>query len=96
VEAALTRRHVLFYDYVRDNVLERRAPHRDAHLGLVRDWMADGRILMAGALGDSPHGAALVFAVDDPAQVESFGQADPYVANRLVTAWRVEPWDVVS
>jgi hypothetical protein len=58
VEAALTRRHILFYDYVTENVLERCAPYPD--------------------------------------QVESFAQADPYVTSGLVTAWRVEPWNVVS
>ena len=87
---------MLFYEYVKENVLERRAPHREAHIALVREWMADGRILMAGALGDPPQGAALVFAVEEPAEVERFTAADPYVESGLVTAWRVEPWSVVS
>jgi len=95
VDVPLTRRYVLFYDYVTENVIERRAPHRDAHLDLVREWLGDGRVLMAGALGDPPHGAALVFAVDDPGEVERFAQADPYVTSGLVTAWRVEPWNLV-
>jgi uncharacterized protein len=96
MSVSVTRRHLLLYDYVAENVLERRAPHRDAHLSLVREWLADGRILMAGALGDPPHGAALVFAVSDPADVERFAESDPYVASGLVTAWRVEPWNVVA
>jgi hypothetical protein len=87
---------MLFYDYVEENVIERRAPHRAAHIALVREWMADGRLLMGGALGDPPHGGALVFAVDDPAEVERFVAADPYVQGGVVTAWRVEPWNVVS
>jgi uncharacterized protein YciI len=85
-------RHVLFYEYVAD-ILERRVPHRDAHLAAIRAGQEDGRILMAGPLGDPPHGAALVFAERDPA--EAFAQADPYVTNGLVTAWRVEPWTLV-
>jgi uncharacterized protein YciI len=96
MDVALTRRHILFYDYVTENVLERRAPFRAAHLALVRQWLSDGRILMAGALGDPPHGAALVFAVEDVAEVEQFAQVDPYVASGLVTAWRVAPWNLVS
>jgi uncharacterized protein YciI len=96
MDVALTRRHTLFYDYVAENVLERRAPFREAHLALVRQWLSDGRILMAGALGDPPHGAALVFAVEDVAEIEQFVLADPYVASGLVTAWRVEPWNLVS
>lgn len=86
--------HVLFYDYVED-VLERRAPHRDAHLALARRWKEDGRLVAGGALGDSPHGGMLVFRVDDAADVERFAGEDPYVANGVVTAWRVEPWNVV-
>jgi len=43
--------HILFYDYV-DDVLERRGPFRDEHLARIGAWRADGRIVMAGALGD--------------------------------------------
>lgn len=96
MDVRLTRRHILFYEYVRENLVERRAPHREAHITLVREWMGDGRLLMGGALGDPPHGAALVFDVDDPMIVEQFREADPYVAAGLVTAWRIEPWNVVS
>ena len=85
-------RHVLFYEYVAD-IVERRGPHREAHLAAIRAAKDDGRILQAGPLGDPPHGAAIVFA--DPAKAEAFAQADPYVANDLVTSWRVEPWTLV-
>ena len=86
------RRQMLFYEYVGD-ILERRGPFRDAHLGEIRAGMQEGRILMAGPLGDPPHGAAIVFA--DQAAAEEFAQADPYVTNGLVTSWRVEPWALV-
>lgn len=89
-----TLHHVLFYDYV-ENIVERRAPHRQEHLELVGQWRADGRFVMGGAIGDPPHGALLVFKVDDPATVEAFAQQDPYVLNGLVTARRIEPWAVV-
>lgn len=85
---------VLFYDYV-ENVIERRAPFREAHLALAREWKADGRIVMAGALGDPPTGAMFVFLVDDPARIDDFVAADPYVAGAIVTAHRVVPWNVV-
>ena len=85
---------ILFYDYVED-VLERRAPHREGHLGLIRGWKGDGRIVMAGALGDPPHGAAIVFAVDDPAEIEQFTAADPYLAAGLVADRRVDRWTLV-
>jgi uncharacterized protein len=86
------RRQMLFYEYVGD-ILERREPFRDAHLAELRAGKDAGRILMAGPLGDPPHGAAIVFA--DQGAAEQFAQADPYVINGLVTAWHVEPWTLV-
>jgi uncharacterized protein len=85
----------LFYDYV-DNIVERRAPHRPAHLELYRHWRAEGRLVMGGAIGDPPHGGLIVFDVDGREEVEAFAEADPYVQHGLVTARRVEPWAVVS
>ena len=85
--------YILFYDYV-ENIIERRAPHREAHMKTIRAGKDDGRIVMAGPLGDPPHGAAIVFK--DRAAAEAFPQSDPYVANGLVTAWRVDPWAVVA
>jgi hypothetical protein len=87
------RHHVLLYEYVPD-VVERRAPFRDAHLELVRGWSADRRLLMGGAVGDPPHGAMLVFAAP-PEEIEAFVAADPYVGEGIVTGWRIEPWAVV-
>src|SRR3954449_10130753 len=72
--------HILFYDYP-DDVIERRAPYREDHLELVRAWKDEGRLRMAGAIGDPPHGGVLVFKVDDPADVDEFMNADPYVKN---------------
>jgi uncharacterized protein YciI len=89
------RLYVLHYDYVED-VVGKRAPHREAHLALVGEWHADGRIVMAGAVGDPPTGALIVLRVADPAEAEAFVAADPYVAAGLVTAHRVEPWTVVT
>ena len=89
------RHFALIYDYV-PNIVERRAPYRDAHLALYRRWREDGRLLMGGAIGDPPHGALIVFTVDDVAEVEEFAASDPYVAEGLVTARRIEPWAVVS
>jgi uncharacterized protein YciI len=85
----------LFYDYV-ENALEARAPHREAHLALIGRAVEDGRIAMAGALGDPPHGGLLVFNGDDPSVAERFTEEDPYVLNGVVISWRVEPWTVVT
>jgi len=87
---------VLFYDYVAD-MLELRAPYREAHLERIAAEREAGRISMAGPLGDPPSGALIVFAegVGDDA-IEQFVAADPYVTAGLVTAHRIEPWAVVT
>ena len=84
----------LLYDVV-DNFTERRTPFREAHLRLVRDANARGLIQFAGALGDPPDGALLVFRADNADVAERFARADPYVMQGLVTGWRVRPWNVV-
>ncbi len=86
--------HILFYDYVPD-ILDRRPPHREAHLAHVGAQRDAGRVVMAGALGDPPHGAAIVFRDVEPAEIEAFADADPYVVAGLVVARRIEPWNVV-
>jgi uncharacterized protein YciI len=84
--------HILFYDYVPD-VVERRAPHREGHLALIRRWYDEGRIVMAGGLGDPPTAGLIVLRVDDPqAAAEEFVAEDPYQPAGLVTSWRVEPF----
>jgi uncharacterized protein YciI len=88
------RLYVLTYDYV-ENVVERRAPHRAAHLDYAGRWRDEGRIVMAGAVGDPPHGALFVFRVDDRAAVEAFADGDPYTAAGIVTGRDVQPWNVV-
>jgi uncharacterized protein YciI len=85
---------LLTYDYVED-IAARRAPLREAHLGLVRDLHDRGVLLMAGAVGDPIDGALLVFTAEDQAVVEEFVAQDPYVKGGLVTAWQVRPWNVV-
>jgi uncharacterized protein len=86
--------HILFYDYV-DEILERRGPYREAHLARIASEREAGRIVMAGALGDPPHGAAIVFHDVTAEEIERFVAGDPYVEGGLVSAWRAEPWNVV-
>lgn len=85
---------LLFYDYV-ENAVDRRAPYREAHLQLAREWVSDGRLVLGGAFAEPVDGAVLVFKVDDQAQLEEFVRKDPYVTNGIVTRWRVRPWTVV-
>ncbi len=85
---------VLQYDYI-ENVVEKRAPLREAHLKLARAAHARGELLLGGALADPVDTGLLVFRVDDRAVVERFVAADPYVKGGIVKAWRVRPWTVV-
>jgi len=86
--------YLLFYEYA-SNAVERRAPHREAHLKLAREFQERGELLLGGAFADPVDGAVLVFEAGDPSLVEGFVKRDPYVASGLVTSWRIRPWTVV-
>ena len=86
--------HLLLYEYVSD-MGRRRGPYRDAHLQRIRAEQSAGRVIMAGALGNPPHGGAIVFRDTDPGAIEAFAREDPYTKAGLITSWRVEPWTLV-
>lgn len=86
---------VLLYDVV-DDMIAKRAPYREEHLRLIQERHARGEIVMAGALGDPPDGALVIFRSPSPDAAEAFAREDPYVKNGLVTGWRVKPWTVVA
>jgi uncharacterized protein YciI len=85
--------HLLSYEYVPD-IVERRVPHREGHLAVIARFHEAGTIVLAGAVGDPPHGGLFVFR--DPDQIEAFVAADPYIEAGLVVSRRVEPWTVVT
>jgi len=86
--------YLLFYEVV-DDYVNRRAPFRAAHLGLAREAVARGELVLGGAFADPPDGAVLVFRGDSPAAAEAFAARDPYVKNGLVTRWYVREWTTV-
>ena len=86
---------VLFYEVVED-MINKRMPYREEHLRLIREGHGRGEILMAGAVGDPPDGAVLVFRAASPDVAEQFVGDDPYVKNGLVVSWKVKPWTVVA
>ena len=86
--------YLLLYTYVED-VVERRAPYREAHLERIRAERDAGRVTLAGALGTPPTGAAIVWTGVTPEDIERFAAADPYVVNGLVTSQRIERWNIV-
>ena len=84
----------LQYDLV-DDYLERRGEFRDEHLGLARAAHERGELALAGAFVEPADQALLVWSTENRAVVEAFAEADPYVRNGLVRAWRVRDWNVV-
>ncbi len=87
--------YILFYKTV-ENYIERRAPLRGDHLGLVSEFHNDGRLIMAGALTEPADGAVLIFRGDTPEAAHEFVSRDPYVKNGLITEWSVRQWMVVT
>lgn len=84
----------LEYEVV-DDFINRRAPFRAEHLQRVRNSHARGEMPLAGAVGDPPDGALLIFRAETPAVAEDFARHDPYVTHGLITRWRIRPWHVV-
>jgi len=85
---------LLLYTYV-DDMVDRRGPHRQAHLDRIQAEQAAGRVVMAGALGTPPTGGAMVWHGVTRDDIEQFAAGDPYVAAGLVTEQRIEPWTLV-
>jgi uncharacterized protein YciI len=86
--------HLLLYEYVPD-IAQRRGPYREAHLEGIRAARAAGRVDLAGAIGDPPNGGAIVWRDTEPAEIEAFVRADPYMQAGLITSYRIEPWTLV-
>jgi uncharacterized protein YciI len=84
----------LIYDYAPD-FREKRAPHRAAHLELARASAARAELQLGGAFADDPPQGMLVFKAESAAIAKAFAEGDPYVINRVVTAWRVREWVTV-
>jgi len=86
--------YILFYHLVEDYVA-RRGPLREQHLTLIRAARERGELVLAGALANPVDAAVLVFRGPSKDAAEAFAQADPYVKNGLITAWRVREWTAV-
>jgi hypothetical protein len=87
--------YLLFYEYV-DDILERRGPHRSAHLAAAWKSHDKGELVLGGAYANPVDGALLLFKADSAAVVEEFAMTDPYVLNGLVKRWYVREWTTVA
>lgn len=85
--------HYLLTYTLAPDYLARRPDFRDAHLALAWTAVDRGELLLGGAVGDPVESALLLFTSADAAH--AFAGFDPYVAQGLVTHWRVTPWNTV-
>lgn len=88
-------KHYLLVYTLAPDYLERRSAFRSEHLRLAWQACERGELELGGALCDPVDTALLLFRGDTPEAAERFAQADPYVRNGVVTAWRVREWTTV-
>jgi uncharacterized protein len=87
--------YLLFYDKAA-NYAERQAPWTAAHLAYLQEAVRQGKLLLAGSLGDPVDGSAvLLVKADCIAEVEALAAADPYVVGGIVCRWRIRNWQTV-
>eukprot|EP00980_Cylindrotheca_fusiformis_P023608 scaffold10671_cov131-Cylindrotheca_fusiformis.AAC.6 len=87
---------LLKYEYIPD-VLEKRGPFREGHLGLADQMIKEGTCLSGGPTGEVgmevPTGALFIFT--EEAAAKKFVEGDPYVSNGIVTGHSIEEWNIV-
>ncbi len=85
---------LVIYEYT-DDYLERREPHRAAHLAYAWAAQERGELFLGGAITEPPCGAVIIFDCDGPEVAEEFVRHDPYVINNVVKSWQIRPWTTV-
>ncbi len=86
--------YALQYEYVGDS-LEKRKPHRPAHLALVAKQVEKGNLILGGALNNPPTGGLLIFRNVTPNDIEQFVKEDPYMVNGVVVKYSISPYMAV-
>jgi uncharacterized protein YciI len=87
--------YIVQYDYV-ENVMEKRAPFREAHLAHLGKQVERGNMILGGTVNQPPTGALLIFRnlkIDD---IEQVIHEDPYVINGIVTKYTINPYIAVA
>ncbi|HEY9700792.1 MAG TPA: YciI family protein [Trichocoleus sp.] len=83
-------KYVLWGRYC-DNVLEKRAPYRQAHLDRLAQLQAAGQVITIGPTKD----LSIVFGVyeaSDEAAARQLVEADPYWQNGIWTEYEIMEW----
>ncbi|MEZ4295490.1 MAG: YciI family protein [Polyangiaceae bacterium] len=78
-----------------ENVAEKRAPYREAHLAHLRELHARGMLLMGGALVDPMDCGLLIVRAETREEVEREIALDSYAQNGIWTSIVVREWNVV-
>lgn len=84
--------YVLEYTYV-PNMIERRAPHRPAHLEFTKPHIESKKLLAGGALLPEVEQGLLLFRATKE-YVEEFAKNDPYTVQGLITNYRIREWGI--
>ena len=66
--------------------------HRPAHREFLRDLLAKGTVLAAGAFADGPAGALLIFSGDNVEQIAALLTDDPFQQLGLVQECEIRAW----
>lgn len=90
---ATSKKFVLEYYYV-SNMLEKRVPHREAHLKYADSFVSKNILQAGGALLPEVAKGLLLFEASDREVVETFAKNDPYVTSGLVTKYHISEWAV--
>lgn len=86
---------LLFYEKAPDHA-QREGPLQAGHRAHLQAAVQRGELILGGSLADPADGSSVIlFRADSPAVAETFAAADPYVLNKVVTRWKVRPWDTI-
>jgi uncharacterized protein len=83
-------KYVLWGDYC-DNVLEKRAPYRQAHLDGLAAQKATGVLVTIGPTEDLKHIFG-IYDAESESVVRGLVESDPYWQNGIWTSFTIHPW----
>jgi uncharacterized protein len=86
----MTKKYVMWGSYC-ENVIERRAPHREAHLAGLQQQQSDGILITLGPTQDLTKVFG-IYAADSEEIVRQLIEADPYWKNGIWTEYSIKEW----
>jgi uncharacterized protein len=74
-----------------ENVVEKRAPYREAHLAGLKQQQADGILITLGPTQDLTQVFG-IYDASDETTVRQLVEGDPYWQNGIWTSYEVKEW----